>query len=228
MLTKQFPALAVFDLCGTIVRDDTTLGVLNWHFSRLGAQWKRRLVNAVRSRRSPFWFALALAERLSGRAIAKHLLVGLLKGCARDELVLSAKQYVAWAVQSQLVPEVLALLQESVRRGCEPVIASASLEPVVKAFADHFHVRFVASTLDAKDGRFTGVYAEDLAGRKRAALAEKFGEQALNRIALTVSDNLTDLPLMRESTEAIAIAHQDRHARRWRVLGVRVLMVSGV
>lgn len=218
--------LAVFDLCGTLVRDDTTLALLRWHFRRSGAGGKAWLVDAIAARKHPVRLGFAVAERIGRRAYAKHLLLRMLKGCPVECLEASAEGYAAWALTHRANAQVVALLEQARRSGCRPVIASASLMPVVEAFARQLGVEHVGSSLTVRSAMLTGSYERDIAGRKSGALARKFGEDVLCELELTVSDNFTDLSLMKKSRRALAVAHSRRHAARWASEGVEVLRVT--
>lgn len=208
----------VVDLCGTLVKDDTTLGFLEWHFRRLNRRISRGLVQGVRGRRSPLrWGAMAV-ERFFGRHLAKRYLVGLLRGAPITVVEESATGYAKWLVQERLNVEILSLLQEKHRQcdgRCRQIIASASLEPIVAAVSKELGFLYVASRLEVHEGRLTGKYECDITGRKAEALVAKFDETVLAGMSMVVSDNISDLSLMQRAEEAYAVVHGERQRKRW-------------
>lgn len=208
----------ITDLCGTLVKDDTTLGLLEWHFRRVNRTLPRLAVQGVRSRKSPIRWAFAIIERISGRHVAKRVLVGLLRGTSVNAIEVSATDYAAWLVRERLNPAVMSLLKSKRCDAgglCVQVIASASLEPIVAAISRELDLPYVASRLEEEDGRLTGGYASDLTGRKEEALAMKFGEGVLTQLSLVVSDNFSDLSLMLRAEEAYAVVYSERQVGRW-------------
>lgn len=200
----------IVDVCGTLVRDDTTLGLLEWHFRR-GRRWRLHGLRLLTSRRSPMRLGFAVAERISGRHMLKHLLVRWLKGGRPEELAASANEYARWLLAERRTPAVCDAIQA---HGRPLVLASASLEPVVAALAAELGAQFVASTLELKDGRYTGRYGKDMTGKKRAALQELLGAEVLEN-SVVISDNLTDRSLLEAASAAYVVLHRPEHRQRW-------------
>ncbi len=205
----------VVDVCGTLVRDDTTLGLLRHHFrrtgSRLGRAW---LFDAMTHRRSPVWFGFAVAEKLSRRHLLKHCAARLLAGDTVESLRVSAEEYADWLLSERRVSAVWQRLDQLQVNG-RVVLASASLAPVVGALANAMEVDYVASALEEKDGHLTGRYAQDLTGRKEEALVEKYGESFLDGADYVLTDNLTDRDLVKKAKRACVILHHPSHRERW-------------
>lgn len=208
----------IIDLCGTLVKDDTTLGLLEWHFRLTNRLIPRLLVHGVRIRMSPIRWFFTLIERISGRHIAKGYLVGLLRGTPKSSVEESAKIYAEWLTRERLNPAVISLLtskQQETGGWSKQVIASASLEPIVAAVANELGLSYVASQLEEEEGVLTGRYACDISGRKEEALAKKFGEEMLTQMSLAISDNFSDLALLLRAVQAYAVVYNDRQRSRW-------------
>lgn len=207
--------LYVVDVCGTLVRDDTTLGLLHHHFRRTERRFGRAwLYGSMTSRRSPVWFCFAVAEKLSGRHLLKHCATRLLAGDSVDSLRVSAGEYADWLLIARRVSAVWQRLEKPLASS-RVVLASASLEPVVAALADALGVDYVASSLEEKGGRLTGRYAHDLTGRKEGALVEKYGESVLVGADYVLTDNLTDLDIVKKAKRACVVLHHPSHRERW-------------
>ena len=200
----------IIDVCGTLVRDDTTLGLLEWHF-RQSRRWRLWGLRLLSSRRSPLRLAFGVAERISGRHLLKHLLVRWLDGDRPEELANSAKAYASWLLAQRRIAAVQGIIEG---HAGPLVLASASLEPVVKSLADDLGARFVASTLEVQDGRYTGRYCKDLTGAKAQALQASLGIESVGE-CVVISDNLTDRALLESAGAAYVVLHKPSHRQRW-------------
>lgn len=216
----------VVDVCGTLVRDDTTLGLLQQHFAH-DAQRRFRYVlfKAMTARQSPLRLSFAVFEKLTGKHLLKLAVVRLLAGDKVELLNNSAERYATWLLSQRRVSSVWPLLDAPIRSG-RVVLASASLEPVVAALASALGVRHVASSLEERDGVLTGRYAADLTGHKEQALTEKYGHALLAGQVCAISDNFSDRPLLEKSALAYVVLHQESHRQRWAGIDANFLEVD--
>lgn len=216
----------VVDVCGTFVRDDTTLGLLRHHFSCATRQRIRYMVfHAMTMRSSPLRLAFVVAEKLTGQYLLKHFAIRLLAGTRMDALNQSAAEYASQLLAERRVPAVWRLLAAPLQSG-RVVLASASLEPVVAALAAATGARHVASELAHFDGVLTGRYAADLTGRKEEALVEKYGQSLLAGQMCAISDNFSDRPLLEKAAQAYVVLHHESHRQRWHGLDATFLKVD--
>jgi phosphoserine phosphatase len=206
-------AYRIVDVCGTLVHDDTTLGLLRWHFARQ-SRWRLWVLQCLTARWSPARFLVTVAEKVTGRHLLKHGLVRLLKDDAVVDVEKSALQYADWLLAHRRVASVAAVLANSVEQGVL-VLASASLQPVVRALSSRLGVDYVASTLETVNGIHLGRYASDLTGRKMAALDARLPPGWRSAGYLAISDNLTDRDLLEGAAHAYVVLHAPRHRARW-------------
>ena len=204
----------IVDVCGTLVKDDTTIGLLRWHFAR-HRRWRLLLLSSVTARWSPLRLLVAVMEKVTGRHLLKHGLVRLLKGDAIAEVEQSAAGYADWLLSSRRVEHVTALLEGSKARVEGLVLASASLEPVIAALASRLGARFVASSLSTANGWHLGRYARDLTGQKIAALDELLPADWKKHAVIGISDNLTDRTLLQTVQKPYVVLHSHGHRARW-------------
>lgn len=207
--------LYVVDVCGTLVRDDTTLGLLRHHFRRTGRRFGRAwFFDSMTRRRNLIWFGFAVAEKLSRRHLLKHFAIRFLAGEAVDSLQESADEYASWLLAERKLDSVWQRLEQPLVND-RVVLASASLDPVVAALANAMGVDYVASSLEEKDGRLTGRYALDLTGQKEGALARRLGKEVLAGVECVLTDNLTDKTLVEKARRACIVLHDPTHRVRW-------------
>ena len=216
----------VVDVCGTLVRDDTTIGLLRHHFGRDGDRRIRdMLLRAMTARHSPLRLAFAVLEKLTGQHLLKHAAVRLLAGDRVEALNQSAAEYAARLLAQRRVASVRLLLDAPVEAR-QIILASASLEPVVAALASAMGVRHVASELGQQYGILTGRYVNDLTGRKEQALIEKYGRDVLAGQVCAISDNFSDRSLLEKAARAYVVLHSESHRQRWQGLNATFLQVG--
>ncbi|MGP5338179.1 haloacid dehalogenase-like hydrolase [Psychrobacter maritimus] len=215
MTNNSNATLFITDVCGTLVYDDTTLGLLKQHFSQQPErQWRLQTLRILTANRSPFRLGIAVIERLTGKHVLKHLLVRMLKDDTVSSLELNAEVYAKWLLENRKVPSVWQVIAPAIKDK-HIILASASLQPIVSALAKQLDVRFVASELESNDGILTGHYKRDLTGLKSRALSNLIGIDMIDSSYDAISDNLTDIELLRGAKRAYVILHKASHKERW-------------
>lgn len=224
-ITPHF-GLYIVDVCGTLVHDDTTLGLLRHHFAKDTAHPLRaRLISAICTPRSLPWWTFAIAEKLTGQHLLKRFAVRLLAGERCEALDESALEYARRLLKDRRIAPVWQVLEAPLATG-RVVLASASLDPVVAALASLTGARHVASTLEQRDGILSGHYETDLTGQKQHALVEKYGKTVLEGPISVITDNTSDRPLVEMASVAYIVLHDAAHRERWQGLGVNVIEIE--
>jgi phosphoserine phosphatase len=209
------PPIYIVDVCGTLVRDDTTLGLLFHHFGRKpGVNGRYSVLCLIAARSSPLRLAFAVLEKLSGRHWLKHAAVRLLDGESSAALEQSAREYAQYLLSHRRVATVWSAIADPLKSH-DLILASASLEPIVSALAEQIGVGYVASSLQHFNGRLTGRYARDLSGAKDLALTEKFGADLLARPYCAISDNYTDKDLLVRARKCFVVVQTTAQRGRW-------------
>ena len=215
MTNNSNATLFITDVCGTLVYDDTTLGLLKQHFSQQPERrWRLPMLRALTAHRSPFRLGIAVIENLTGKHVLKHLLVRMLKDDTVSSLELNAEVYAKWLLENRKVPSVWQVIAPAIKDK-HIILASASLQPIVSALAKQLDVRFVASELESSDGVLTGRYKLDLTGLKLQALSDLIGIDLSSRFYDAISDNITDQELLSGAKRAYVVLHKASHKERW-------------
>lgn len=226
MINNSSATLFVTDVCGTLVYDDTTLGLLRVHFSQQPErQWRLPVLRALTAHRSPFRLGVAVIERLTSKHVLKHLLVRMLKDDTVSSLELNAEVYAQWLLENRKVPAVWDVITPAIKDK-HMILASASLQPIVSALAKQLGVRFVASELESNDGVLTGRYKRDLTGLKVRALSDLIGQDLISSFYDAISDNVTDRELLNSARSAHVVLHKASHKERWAGLTATYIRLS--
>lgn len=194
------PRLLVVDLCGTIVRENTTHAFLRE--AALGG-WRGSAARALLSRAG---FAAALMMPRGGH---RALACACLAGVEREGLRAAAARYAERALARSARRSVLDEIDASRSAGVPVVLASASLDVIVEAFARRLGATdWIATELGwGRDGRCSGRIVRDATGRKLSLLVERRGPLPPMRV---LTDNPEDTDLVDAAIEArIVRAHDD-------------------
>lgn len=226
MTNKSNATLFITDVCGTLVYDDTTVGLLRMHFSQQPErQWRLPMLRALTANRSPVRLGVAVIERLTGKHVLKHLLVRMMKDDTVSSLESNAEIYAQWLLDNRKVPAVWNVITPAIKDN-HIILASASLQPIVSALAKQLGIRFVASELESSDGVLTGRYKSDLTGLKIKALSDLIGHDLSKSFYDAISDNITDQELLRGAKRAYVVLHKASHEERWAGLTATYIRLS--
>lgn len=204
----------VSDVCETLVTENTTTGLLRWHLSRT-SRLRRLILDVMTSRYSPVRFAIVLCEHLVEHNLMAHVQVLLLRGDSYEQLCISAREYASMLLAKKRVVPVFDCLAAAISKH-QLVLASASLEPVVRELASRLGAEYIASTLEVVHGRLTGHYLDDVTGEKVDALDKKLGNAWRKTGYHAVSDNVTDLMLLKGADEAFVVVRDQADQDKWR------------
>lgn len=170
------------DLCGTLVKENTTFDFFNkvilpQESFLLRALWKSRFVQLVTKILSVCHIKYDLTKK-------SCLLI--MRGYTEDELRNLAKSYMSTLTWRN---EILFKVEKLVQHGYKPVIVSASLPFLVEVVSNHLMIdTYISSEMEYKDGIFTGRLLTDLQGNKLDVLVNKKGDKSI-----FITDNQDDI-----------------------------------
>lgn len=180
----------VVDLCGTIVMVNTTHGFL---ISEVMPFWRRLLAHGMLSRVG------AVVIRKIFRRDQRAILIWLLRGLNRDRLKIMARKYATVTLNCMTRQDVVDAIAKRRASGAKVYLASASLDIVVEAFANHLQADgFIATELEFRGGVCSGRIVVDSTGRKLQQLVSKLGMTPAGFDVIT--DNPEDTDLMTAAT----------------------------
>jgi HAD superfamily hydrolase (TIGR01490 family) len=168
--------------------------------------------------------------RLGGGGIA--LFEGefpIIKGVERSLLEELGRDVFERRTRRALRPAMLRLIESIKAEGGEVVLATSSLDFIVRPLAELLGIELLASELEYRDGRCTGRLAgKALFGhaKRDAVLAYARGRGVALADCAFYSDSIHDLPLLLEVGRPVAVApdrrlRREAEARGWSVLEPR-------
>lgn len=150
-------------------------------------------------------------HRLMHLDLPRAMVLRALAGERRSDLEQAGQEYVENVLPKFANMKILALLEEYRDSGARLAIISASIDPVVKAVARNLEVDFYCSLLEYRGPFATGGLEKDLTGEKLSIVESLRNGDDL----LVVTDNRTDLPLIRAADHAIVVQPHGRPATEW-------------
>jgi phosphoserine phosphatase len=212
-MNENRPPLAVFDLCDTLVAENTTVGFLRFYAEATGTAALKRALSRWTSRRSPFFYLGAAAHRLAGVDLGRRRMLAALAGERKDSLREQAGIYAGNLLKHGGNKVVLDRLRALEKAGAEVIIVSSSIDIVVAAIASTIGTNYLASELEFAGERCTGRLTRDLTGNKLAALRD--AGLLSGRSVHVFTDNRTDRSLVHAADRATIIIPGGKKAEHW-------------
>ena len=176
----------------------------------------------------PFFFLQYYIGTLEADSRDWHF--SILSGRSRQELE-EVSRYNFQNLKVKIYPEVRRLIKELQGQGREVVLATSSLELIVRPLAEELDIKeVVATTLEFVDDRCTGRFAEGplLKERKKEKVHEFIRSRKVGwQECAFYTDSVNDLALLESVADPIAV-NPDRSLRRiasrrgWRILKFRL------
>lgn len=190
-------SVRVFDLCGTLYRDNTTFGML-------------RSARPIYS-----FFIFSFVMRLFSKVVRFILGVDLIrilaiygfKGFSKAELYQVAENYYNDVLENKKNPYIHCLFDQK-ENDTETIISSASIDPIVATVAEMMGAsKYTCSRLEYVNNVCTGRLEFDNTGGKEKLIEE--------RISLAVTDNASDIGLVKSSDRAVLLVGEASY-RFWK------------
>lgn len=221
MLTK----LAVFDVCDTLFKSNTTFDFIRFVLETEQKSFKRLLFRLYTFKYSPFFILFYLIQKINKKDVCKEQSLALLKGYSYDALCTLAQKFNKEVLDALKIEETHQLLETYKKAGCPVVLLSASIDPVIDVIAKEMGVQALSSKLSySSKGVFEGRLAFEMTGKKQTKL-EGFGYSASTELTV-VSDNFTDKTLMALAKDKYAVVYSTEARKYWQELAPNYIDLS--
>lgn len=217
--------IVVFDICNTLYDSNTTFDFIKYCIVKKKINANLLSYNLITSKASPkFWF-LFIYGRLTHIDYHKRAVVSLLKGVMVKDLKQWAMEFYDDFLIYKIQQRALDILNEN--RNQEIVIASSTIHPIAQVIAKKLGIQnYVATQLEILDGICTGRIKYEISGSKYDELIKNFHSYKL-KISLVLTDNFSDIDLVSEAKEKIAICYNLKQFRFWkRYPEVKILKIE--
>ncbi len=183
------------DLCGTIVKENTTFDFL-YKFGYINK-------NSVR------YILLRLLYKIIRVDLIRKHAINSIAGVGYDILIKQSREYISMcSINSQ----VMTLINEYRRNGYEIIIVSASLDFIVSGFAEMLNVdQYHGTELEYIDKICTGIIVNDLLDAKEKVVRVPSCKDHY----VMISDNFGDMNVMRGMSESIPVVYNYKQKKFW-------------
>ncbi|HEM8345814.1 TPA: haloacid dehalogenase-like hydrolase [Providencia stuartii] len=177
-----------FDVCGTLYSTNTTFHFLKFLHSKQKNYLRLTLCLILMS---PIGKILNKLKILSIRKI----MIKSLKGLDKISTHKIAEIYVNDILPKYEINNIIRLFNKFIfDKDNKVILISASIDPVIKAIADKYHITYHSSILEVNNDKFSGRLSLDLKGNKKPFFDKKSN-------SIFYSDNLDDLLCHENVTE---------------------------
>lgn len=196
------------DVCGTLYHDNTTAGFVRFHAAYAGHRPLRfRLFEILR--KPPFRLAIIALGKALRRDLFRAAYIRCLSGQTRAALTQSAQAYAADLEATRQIAPTHNRMAQLQADGWQPMLASNSVDVVIKAIAQAKSLPWVASCLAFDGDVCLGRLSTDLKGRKLPAVRAAAPARAL----AVMTDNKSDADLIKAADLAILVS--SRSPKPW-------------
>ncbi|WP_130276989.1 haloacid dehalogenase-like hydrolase [Cecembia calidifontis] len=192
--------LLITDICGTLYKSNTTYDFYRYYFSK---HHKVKYIYFMLLMSLPAKVLYVLLSK-SGLSLQKlrYYLIGLIENESVEKVEVTAKIFFEQYLKKRVIPETEVLIMQSNRL----IFSSASVAPVVSLIAEKYNaMAYFATTLEVKNGKYTGKILQDNQGKKaKHLLASDWSSQIKN--ATFITDNKEDVDLLRRVERPIVVS----------------------
>jgi phosphoserine phosphatase len=207
-MEKETRKIILLDICGTIYRSNTTFDFLDYFFA-----------DNIGYKLFCFLFRCKFA-RLVNKIIAgfckydflRYFSIRFLEGYTEQEILQKAGYFCKEILEHKKQNKIIEIINQNINQQNHIIIVSATLDCVAVQVAKVFGINeYYASELEYRNNICTGKIRNDLLDCKLVKIQEK---GIAPPFELTISDNFTDIELMKHSKYSYIISRIKRK-RKW-------------
>tara|TARA_A100001015_G_scaffold319493_1_gene442527 strand:+ start:753 stop:1400 length:648 start_codon:yes stop_codon:yes gene_type:complete len=202
--------IAVFDVCDTIYRVNTTFSFLDHFF----ANNKRYIYFRKITNFFPIKAFNYIYFKLFKLDIPRYCATLFLKGKKVDEIQNYTHKFVYNDLATEINNDIFKMINQYKNEGYKIVLMSGSYNFVIEEVAQYFNADyFFASKLNIKNKFYTGKYDKDILFTKKDLLKKEFYK--IDKLVV-VSNNKSDLDLMKSADKSYAVCNKKSDIKFWK------------
>lgn len=200
--------LAIFDICNTLYRSNTTYDFLLFYFKRNNRKKYTKFKRNFSIPAKVLWKALGVFGR---NKTVRSYLINFIKDEPVEQVAREADCFVSEVLEHRKIKYTHDALKKLKKTDCTIFLMSASIEPVVQAIAENLEIKtFMASTLVKSNGTYLGKLRNDLEGKKDKVLTSLIDLKRFEKIEV-FSDNIEDLQLLQLADNAHVMTTENNY-----------------
>lgn len=204
----------LFDICGTLYKSNTTYDFIGYYLqkhNRLKYLYYKSLFSLPAK---IFFKILSVTGKSAG---VREFLVGFIAGADKVELDSASAEFIKDFLSRKKIDATHDLLTSKIKNNDRVLLVSASIDPVVKAIAQHLGVAEYCSTvLEYHEGIATGRILADL---EKSKLKYLLDNRIINKdqTFAVFTDSFADLDIVLVSSECTIICRVSER-QKWKSL----------
>ncbi|MEQ8362604.1 MAG: HAD family hydrolase [Cyclobacteriaceae bacterium] len=216
--------LVVCDVCDTLYRSNTTFDFIRF-IANEGSIFRLFVFNLLTQKWSPIFLALVILGRLKGMDYNRKLALKFFSGFGEQQLAIASEKFYSDFLALRKNEKIFDLLARY-RNSAKLILASSSIHPVVQVIAtENDFDDFIASTMESKQGKYTGALTQDLTGRKQSFIRELMDREGANEL-IVITDNKSDKALVKMSNESFIVVKKESDKNFWKGIDTNFIMIS--
>ena len=202
--------IAIFDVCDTIYKVNTTFSFLDFYLANNPKYFLfRRLSKFI-----PITILNYVIYKFIKKDLIRYMATLFLKNKNIEEIQNNSHKFVYNHLAIEIRKNVAEMLYKYKNQGYKIVLMSGSYQFIIHEVAKFFSVDyFYASELEIVNKFYTGKYKKDILLSKYDLLTKEF--KNFTKLVV-VSNNKTDLKLMLSADESIAICNKEKDTKFWK------------
>lgn len=203
--------LIIFDVCGTLYDSNTTFDFIKY--------FKRDSTYIKFLSLTPIKLLLVALGKVMFLDFYRYFFIYSLKGVERVTLIKAANEFYDTVLQFKRIDATHQILERLKQQcGVDVLYCSASLDIIVQVISERLGGLHYSSSLSfSHDGICSGFISNDLLGKKDILFKGK-------EIELTVTDNISDLELLKISKNSFILS-KEKNISFWEKNGFTVDLV---
>ncbi|WP_165743738.1 HAD-IB family phosphatase [Pseudoalteromonas sp. Z9A6] len=201
--------IAVFDVCGTLYRANTTFEFLDFYFQEnLKYKFFRKISKSFLGKllNYPFFRFLKFD-------VLRYVAIAFLKGETISDVNKAARIFVTQHLAERIQPEIKVLYDKYQKDGYYMILMSGSLDFIISIISEAWGAHDSYSTvLQIKDKKLTGKVAFDQLFNKSHVLDEHY--EIIGEL-IVVSDNASDYQLLKKADTGYAVCNKVKQVTFW-------------
>ncbi len=215
----------VFDVCDTLFYSNTTFDFIEFVLSQNKNIIGKILFKLITLRFSPIFLFLYLLGKVTRLDHIRSVALKLLKNISKVEMEHFSASFYSNFLIKRKVAKTFKYLENAIQNKERVILATSSIEPVIKIISERLKVEYVCSSLDYSNEVFSGKFLVNCTGRKHEFLENILSENEKKNI-IVYTDNYSDFKLVSMAHKRFIIVYDNGSKNKWLGLNPQFIKID--
>ena len=201
--------IAVFDVCGTLYKSNTTFDFLDYFFK------VNKKYNRFRKITGNIFLVAGnhYINKIFHVDLIRKCAISFLKGFSVEEICRVSQKFLTEFLAESQINNVHELMQHYRDKGYKTILMSASLDFIIKEIHAELNTyKYYSTQLEVVNERYTGKIKFDMSSKKDLVLKQDY--KVIESLAV-VTDNISDIQLVKSASNRHIICWKNKHSKFW-------------